>query len=63
MCRWCDDVDDNVMVMIVLARQQHQLKLRLVDDHLVMLVNIGGDDNVDDEEQMMLAGIICKDLG
>ena len=44
-----------VMVMIVLARQQHQLELRLVNDHLIMLFNVDGDDNVDDEEQMMMA--------
>ena len=43
------------MVMKVLARQQQQLELRLVNDHLIMLFNVDGDDNVDDEEQMMMA--------
>ena len=40
---------------LALARQQHQLKLRLVDDHLVVFANVDGDDKVDDEEQMTLA--------
>ena len=43
------------MVMIVMARQQRQLELRLVNDHFIMLFNVDGDDKVDDEEQMMMA--------